>query len=417
MTPEQDTKQAQAPAVDETAGDQPVSEERDAPRAERGARRVAATGARHRTPCPRSPTTRTSGCARSAELDNVRKRARRDVGAAESRGIVKLARELLPALDNFERALAAAEAQPENRDHHLTDGIRLVQSELLGALARVGHRARLAQGRALRSAPPRGGRPAARRGRRAGHHRRGLQRRLHLRRGRAAARQGRRGRLGDDVAQRDLYSVLGVDKKASPDEIKKAYRKLARQYHPDRNPGDKQAEERFKEISAAYDVLGDADKRKQYDRGGMFAGGGPGGAARRLRRGLASRTSSRTSSAAAAAAAPDAPAARAAPAPSAGATSRPRSRSPSSSPSRARRSRSPCRPRSAAAPATAPAPSRARRRRSARAARAAASSPRARACSRSPSRARAAAAPGRSSRTRARRARARARCARSRSTA
>jgi molecular chaperone DnaJ len=80
------------------------------------------------------------------------------------------------------------------------------------------------------------------------------------------------------VANRDLYSVLGVDKKASPDEIKKAYRKLARQYHPDRNPGDKQAEERFKEISAAYDVLGDPDKRKEYDRGGMFAGTGPGGA-------------------------------------------------------------------------------------------------------------------------------------------
>ena len=82
------------------------------------------------------------------------------------------------------------------------------------------------------------------------------------------------------MAQRDLYSVLGVDKKASQDEIKKAYRKLARQYHPDRNAGDKQAEERFKEISAAYDVLGDPDKRKEYDRGGMFAGtgaGGPGG--------------------------------------------------------------------------------------------------------------------------------------------
>ena len=74
----------------------------------------------------------------AAELDNVRKRARRDVAVAESRGIAKLARELLPALDNFERALAAAEEQPENRDHHLTDGIRLVQTELLGALARVG---------------------------------------------------------------------------------------------------------------------------------------------------------------------------------------------------------------------------------------------------------------------------------------
>jgi molecular chaperone GrpE len=73
-----------------------------------------------------------------AELDNVRKRARRDVGQAEARGIAKLARELLPALDNFARALDAAEAQPENRDHHLTDGIRLVQTELLAALARVG---------------------------------------------------------------------------------------------------------------------------------------------------------------------------------------------------------------------------------------------------------------------------------------
>ena len=74
----------------------------------------------------------------AAELDNVRKRARRDVGAAEGRGVAKLARELLPALDDFERALAAAEAQPENRDHHLTDGIRLVQSQLLGALKRMG---------------------------------------------------------------------------------------------------------------------------------------------------------------------------------------------------------------------------------------------------------------------------------------
>jgi len=73
-----------------------------------------------------------------AELENVRKRARRDVAAAEERGIAKLVREMLPALDNFERALAAAEAQPENQDHHLTDGIRLVLSEMLAALARVG---------------------------------------------------------------------------------------------------------------------------------------------------------------------------------------------------------------------------------------------------------------------------------------
>ncbi len=77
----------------------------------------------------------------------------------------------------------------------------------------------------------------------------------------------------------DYYKTLGVEKKASADEIKKAYRKLARQYHPDRNPDDKNAEERFKEISQAYDVLGDPEKRKQYDSGtGPFAtGAGPGG--------------------------------------------------------------------------------------------------------------------------------------------
>jgi molecular chaperone DnaJ len=77
----------------------------------------------------------------------------------------------------------------------------------------------------------------------------------------------------------DYYKALGVDKKATPDEIKKAYRKLARKYHPDRNPGDKDAEARFKEISQAHDVLGDPEKRKQYDSGsGPFAtGAGPGG--------------------------------------------------------------------------------------------------------------------------------------------
>src|ERR1700683_3568129 len=77
----------------------------------------------------------------------------------------------------------------------------------------------------------------------------------------------------------DYYKTLGVDKKATPEDIKKAYRKLARKYHPDTNPGDKQAEERFKEISQAHDVLGVPEKRKQYDSGsGAFAsGGGPGG--------------------------------------------------------------------------------------------------------------------------------------------
>ena len=81
------------------------------------------------------------------------------------------------------------------------------------------------------------------------------------------------------AARPDYYKTLGVDKRASAEEIKKSYRKLARQYHPDRNPDDKDAEARFKEISQAHDVLGDPEKRKQYDSGtGPFTtGAGPGG--------------------------------------------------------------------------------------------------------------------------------------------
>jgi molecular chaperone DnaJ len=79
------------------------------------------------------------------------------------------------------------------------------------------------------------------------------------------------------AAHTDPYSVLGVDRKASAAEIKKAYRKLARQYHPDRNPGDAKAEERFKEVNEANDVLSDPDKRAALDRGeGLFGGRGGG---------------------------------------------------------------------------------------------------------------------------------------------
>ncbi|HQH95361.1 MAG TPA: DnaJ domain-containing protein, partial [Rectinema sp.] len=73
------------------------------------------------------------------------------------------------------------------------------------------------------------------------------------------------------MAKRDYYEVLGVPKTATKDEIKKAYRKLAIQFHPDKNPGNKTAEEKFKEATEAYEVLGDDQKRQAYDQFG-FAG-------------------------------------------------------------------------------------------------------------------------------------------------
>ena len=85
---------------------------------------------------------------------------------------------------------------------------------------------------------------------------------------------------------RDLYEVLGVDRQASSADLKKAYYRLAKQYHPDHNPGNKDAEEKFKEAANAYQILGDDDQRARYDKfgfdgiragGGGYGGGGAGG--------------------------------------------------------------------------------------------------------------------------------------------
>ena len=83
------------------------------------------------------------------------------------------------------------------------------------------------------------------------------------------------------MAKRDYYDVLGVNKSASPEELKSAYRKLAIKYHPDKNPGDKNAEDKFKEASEAYGILSDKSKKENYDNFGHAAfengGGGQGG--------------------------------------------------------------------------------------------------------------------------------------------
>ncbi len=80
------------------------------------------------------------------------------------------------------------------------------------------------------------------------------------------------------MSKKDLYSTLGVSRSASQEEIKKAYRKLAMQYHPDKNPGDKKAEDKFKEFSSAYETLGDPKKREMYDQFGHAGAQGFGGA-------------------------------------------------------------------------------------------------------------------------------------------
>ena len=128
MTSEQDTSQTQAPAAEEAAGE-PVEPEQLEVQDEPEAQQPEAA---------EEPDYKDKWLRAAADLDNVRKRARRDVAPPQTRAIAKHARPRLPALDNCERARASAEPQPENRDHHLTDGIRLVQTELLAALARVG---------------------------------------------------------------------------------------------------------------------------------------------------------------------------------------------------------------------------------------------------------------------------------------
>ena len=182
---------------------------------------------------------------------------------------------LLEVLDEFDLALMAADRAPDFEQFR--KGVELVYAKLAGRAAGGGARADRRRGQAVRSrrSTRRSCRPATARAirtwRRSSGRDTGCAGRCSAPRACASNDGEGASPLNGDVRrewfEKDYYQVLGVPKNASAAEIKKAYRKLAQQFHPDANPGNEEAEERFKEISAANDVVGDQEKRARYDRG------------------------------------------------------------------------------------------------------------------------------------------------------
>ena len=223
-----------------------------------------------------------------ADMENYRKRIARekqDIIRSASAGVIE---SLLPVLDTMKLGLQAAENHPEAKD--VVVGFKMVDDQLKRSLQEQGleelvpdgevfdpnmhecisHQpsADVDEGKVIQTI-------------RAGY-------RLNNRLVRAANVIVSSGPEQSSwffsqilMSEKDLYEILGVEKDISADELKKAYRKLAVKYHPDKNPGDAEAEAKFKEISSAYDVLKDPEKRAAYDRyghaafqGGMGGGGG-----------------------------------------------------------------------------------------------------------------------------------------------
>ena len=308
-----------------------------------------------------------------AEFLNYKRRVDRDRDLIRENATYAVLAPIIDVLDTIDRA----------REHgDLDGGFQAVADQLERVVTGLGLTKFGAPGDAVRPEHPRGALPHRRGSRGGGHDLQGdRQGRLPDRRPRGAGRAGAGGRPGQrvgpsrarrrrrergddeggecddartdgmraDWATKDFYQVLGVAKDASADEIKKAYRKLARANHPDSNPGDTAKHDRFKAVAEAYDVIGDPEKRKKYDemrslvrlggglRGGFGGGGGGFDVSDLLRDRRAAAAASATCSATS-----SAPAAGAQQAPSAAArapTSRPRPRSASPTPSRASRSR------------------------------------------------------------------------------
>ncbi len=224
----------------------------------------------------------------SADFDNYRKRAVREREEASGRGQAQAFERIIDVIDDLARV---AHLDPANTSAEaLHEGMLNIERKFLRTLETAGLERIDPAGQPFDPKSMEGGGDdagAERRGRPHGGF--GLPVRLQLQERRPAARPGRRaavewrdaggraGRLAAELMaqEKDYYRILGVPEAATADEIKKAYRKLAKKHHPDANPGNKSAEGRFKEISEANSVLSDSEKRKQYDRlrkYGAFAG-------------------------------------------------------------------------------------------------------------------------------------------------